>query len=120
MYRIYKGQPFTIASAQTRRGKWDLRIGIMGEKNPMQISVKGKFATFQEAQQYGVRWVKQWVDEGHPDLARETKACNILAGLPSKLLSIVSSRILHYAAKGRFCLRVRHPAQRVPNRALHR
>ena len=81
----------------------------------MQISVKGKFATSQEAQQYGVRWVKQWVDEGQPDLARTTEAKNI-AGSPPKLLSIVSSRILHYAAK--FCLGVRHPAQPIPNKTI--
>lgn len=118
MYRIYKGQPFTIASTQIRRGKWDLRIGIMGEKTPVQISVKGEFATFQQAQQYGVRWVQQWVDEGQPDLARKTEARNISAGSPPKLLSIVSSRILHYAAKARFRLRVDHSAQRIPNKKI--
>ena len=68
MYRIYKGQPFTIASAEIRRGQWDLQIWIMGEKN-MRFSITRQFKTFREAERYGVFWVHQWVDDGKPPLA---------------------------------------------------
>ena len=61
MDRVYKGQPFTIASEEIRPGEWDLRIGIVAEKF-VQIPVKERFATLREAEQYGLRWVKQWVD----------------------------------------------------------
>jgi len=70
MYRIYKGHPFTIASAEIRRGQWDLQIWIMDERH-MQFSIKHQFKNFREAEEYGVLWVKQWVDDGKPALAHQ-------------------------------------------------
>ncbi len=72
MYRIYKGQPFTIASAEIRPGQWELQILITGEKN-MQFTIDSRFKTLREAEQYGVVWVKQWIDEGKPALEPQTE-----------------------------------------------
>ena len=72
MYRIYKGQPFTIASKEIRRDQWDLQIWIMGEKN-MQFSIESRFKTLREAEQYGVGWVKQWIDGGKLALEQQTE-----------------------------------------------
>lgn len=85
MYRIYKGQPFTIASTEIRRGQWDLQILIMGEKN-MQFSIESRFKTLREAEQYGVVWVKQWIDEGKPALEQQTEKSD--ASLASVLRAV--------------------------------
>lgn len=92
MYRIYKGHPFTIASAEIRRGQWDLQIWIMDERH-MQFSIKRQFKNFREAEEYGVLWVKQWVDDGKPALAQQIERTEAHLG---PVLPAVKARGLFY------------------------
>ncbi len=77
MYRIYKGQPFTISSTEIRPGQWELQILITGEKN-MRFSIESqRFKTLREAEQYGAVWVKQWIDEGKPAIEPQTEKSDV-------------------------------------------
>jgi hypothetical protein len=68
--QIYKGHEIIIKSIKVGRDQWDLNIGILWTENQRTTvrpcTIRRLFKTCQEAEDYGLALVKNWIDEGKP------------------------------------------------------
>jgi hypothetical protein len=72
MTHTYKGHGITVKGAEIRPKHWDLHIAVMwsdgGLTTNKPFTITRRFDSLDEANTYGLLWVKNWIDGGKPNV----------------------------------------------------